>query len=109
MSEPSETLPLTECSTGDVFATELARVERLGSVVRLTFAVMQSCEIAAGRLEVERFVIARMILPVEALAAMTRMLSSPVKSIQFICSHLSPCRTAQSQPGVGTLARLDAV
>jgi hypothetical protein len=60
-----EDVPIIEpFMVGDVYATELARVEDLGSAVRLVFTVPIPSEGA-------RHVVARLILPKEVAAMMT--------------------------------------
>jgi hypothetical protein len=62
---PKQEVPIIEpFMVGDVHATELARVEDLGSAVRLVFTVPIPSEGA-------RHVVARLILPKEVAAMMT--------------------------------------
>jgi hypothetical protein len=62
---PCDDIPLSEPSPiPDTFASELVRVERIGPCARLIFAVLQVVE-CGGHSQVERAVVARIVLPAE--------------------------------------------
>jgi hypothetical protein len=72
--------PLLEFySVSDVFSTELSRIDALGPCSRLIFAVQQRDH--DGR--TERIVVAKIVLPTRALAAMSQALQNGNCLFQF--------------------------
>jgi hypothetical protein len=62
-------IPLSEpFCTQDLFATELGSVEVIGPCVRLTFVVRQNATFGGGK---ERLVVAKLVLPAEAVRQMS--------------------------------------
>lgn len=75
MSKPNTAqMPLTEPAiVADQFVAVLARIETLGSVSRLIFAVPQSV-LHGDAVAAEMIVVARLIVPTEALPQIAQML-----------------------------------
>lgn len=72
--------PLTEpCVVSDTFCSELALVERIGPCLRLTFAVAQTIHGCGGASE--RTVVAKVVIPAEAMASLLRQISEPAKPV----------------------------
>ncbi|WP_428031797.1 hypothetical protein [Ancylobacter sp.] len=72
--------PLTEpCVITDTFCSELALVESIGPCLRLTFAVAQTIHGCDGASE--RTVVAKVVIPAEAVASLLRQISGPAKSV----------------------------
>ncbi len=72
-------LPLIEpFSIPDVFCLTLAKIERGGPLVRLVFATPQSPNFGEGDGPAENAVVARLLVPAEALASIAdRLLGEP--------------------------------
>jgi hypothetical protein len=74
---PNE-LPLIEpVMTADIFCSELARIEKIGPCARLIFSVQQY-GIYGENPAAERAVVARLVLPIQALTTLARQLSTPI-------------------------------
>jgi hypothetical protein len=69
-------MPIEPAPVVDTFATQLVAVENLGSVSRLTFASAQR-PIEDMTLSPELVVVAKLVLPTEAVAAMVGVLTTP--------------------------------
>lgn len=72
--------PLTEPSViADTFCSELACIEQIGPCLRLTFAVAQT--VHGGDGASERAVVAKVVIPAEAMASLLRQISEPAKKV----------------------------
>ena len=69
--------PIEWVPVPDIFVEELVHLERLGSNRRLTFTVRQSLEYDS---RVSKVVVAKLIVPAEALAAIAAMLLQDVQT-----------------------------
>ena len=71
---------LTEpCPIPEVFACELARIERFGSMTRLIFATPQGSVFDSGT---ERVIVARLIVPTEQIPHIIAVLRSDARPLQ---------------------------
>jgi hypothetical protein len=85
-------LPILEpCIVEDTFVTEMAFIERVGPMARLTFAVKSSA--FNGRVAVaERHVRVRLVLPADALPAIAQALLGRLQEV----AKVDECFAAQS-------------
>jgi hypothetical protein len=72
----------------DSFCTDLTRIERIGPCVRLTFTVPQGASFGSAR--TENHVIAKLVLPADALPRIARALLADAAEIPEL--QLAPCR-----------------
>lgn len=76
MSTSSKAPLIDPVSISDTFCYELAKVETFGAFARLTFATPQNSAIREEP-ELERVIVAKIVVPRDSLAAMARALSDP--------------------------------
>jgi hypothetical protein len=82
---------LEPCPVPEIFVYELAKIERMGPVSRLIFAVPQGTTFDTQQ-SVERFVVARLIVPTEAIPEIVAALRGDAQSLDRLASH-APART----------------
>lgn len=75
MSDHQDAIPLTDTSVSEVFCTNLARIEPIGSgaCVRLVFAVPEEARYRVPPV-IENMIVAKLVVPVEELAAIAAAL-----------------------------------